>query len=92
MLSYKTQYSRKLASLDYGSLWAVGRAGLGQDDAVASLNIEVVPAIFVLRAVIPQDGHHLTGVVPVLGGSSGHDEQSGENNLWTRKTWYWYEE
>ena len=39
----------------------VGGSGLGEVDAIASLELEVVGSVFLVDAIVPQDWHKLAG-------------------------------
>lgn len=62
---------RVLSSLSDGAL-RHGRAWLGDDDTVAGLHVEIVPAIVLSDAIVPDDGNipPLFGTVAVREGHS----------------------
>ena len=73
-------------------LVTVRGSGLGEVDAVASLELEVVGSVFLVDAIVPHDWHKLTRVldgdganlrsgVVVLGGGEGHSGHTSEDYL-----------
>lgn len=81
------KYSREISGAVDGSLNPV-RTGLRNGDSVGSLNLEVVPAVVLHHAVVPQDGDHFLGGVTrlrssilVLRSSCGYGGQESEDHL-----------
>lgn len=66
-----TQNLRILASLDDRAVVALGRARLGEGDAVLRLDVDVVPPVISVNAVVPQDGCFPLGTVRVDVARSG---------------------
>lgn len=79
--------SRVLSCLDHSAFWTLRRARLSNVNSVASLYVQGVATIVLLLPVVPQDCHHLLGVMAGLwgivtlrcGGCKG--SQDGKDNL-----------
>lgn len=76
---YNYRNLRVLSSLSDGAL-SHGRTWLGDVDTVASLHVEIVPAIVLSDAIVPYDGHipPLFGTVGVREGHSNGGKSEKE--------------